>query len=148
MPEYDPNKTEQAQSDEGYAGISLGELSQKSDAGLATWQSGWKPGTDKHILAEKEWQRRIATRQLREQFRLEERLANRNRWWSIATAVIGVIGTLLGVWLGKQSEPIRQAAASQEPTAISAAMAQLSSSSSSAMSAASTTISQPTKKTP
>lgn len=148
MLEYDPNKTEQAQSDEGYAGISLGELSQKTDAGLATWQSGWKPGTDKHILAEKEWQRRIAARQLREQFRLEERLANRNRWWSIATAVIGVIGTLLGVWLGKQSEPIRQATAPQEPAAISAALAKLSRSSTSVTSAASTTISQPTKKTP
>lgn len=148
MPEYDPNQTEQAEFDEGYAGISLSELAQMSDVKLATWQSGWKPGTDKHILAEKEWQRRIAVRELREQFRLEERLANGNRWWSIAAAVIGVIGTLLGVWLGKQSEPIRQAAASQEPVAISAAMAQLSASSSTAMSAASSTMSQPTKKTP
>lgn len=50
MPEYDPNKTEKARSDEGYVGISLGELSQKSDAGLATWQSGWKPGTDNTYL--------------------------------------------------------------------------------------------------
>lgn len=148
MPDYDLNQTEQAAFAEGYAGVSLGELAQMSDVELATWQSGWRPGTDKHILAEKEWQRRIAARELREQFRLEERLANGNRWWSIAAAVIGVVGTLLGVWLGKQSEPIRQAEAPQESVTISAAPTQLPASSNSATSAASTTISLPTKKTP
>lgn len=147
MPDYDLNQTEQAAFAEGYAGVSLGELAQMSDVELATWQSGWRPGTDKHILAEKEWQRRIAARELREQFRLEERLANGNRWWSIAAAVIGVVGTLLGVWLGKQSEPIRQAEAPQESVTISAAPTQLPASSNSATSAASTTISLPTKKT-
>ena len=148
MSDYDLNQTEQAAFAEGYAGVTLGELAQMSDVELATWQSGWRPGTDKHILAEKEWQRRIAARELREQFRLEERLANGNRWWSIAAAVIGVVGTLLGVWLGKQSEPIRQAAAPQESVTTSAAPTQLPASSSSATSAASTTISLPTTKTP
>lgn len=148
MSERDPNQSEQADFAEGFAGVTLNELSQMPDVELATWQSGWKPGTDKHILAEKEWQRRIALRELREQFRLEERLANGNRWWSIAAAVIGVIGTLLGVWLGKQSEPNRQAAAPQESAAISAAPTQLQAPSSSATSEVSATISSPIKKIP
>ena len=148
MSERDPNQSKQAAFAEGFAGVTLSELSQMPDVELATWQSGWKPGTDKHILAEKEWQRRIALRELREQFRLEERLANGNRWWSIAAAVIGVIGTLLGVWLGKQSEPSRQAATPQESAAISTAPPQSQPSSTSATSAAKATTSSPIKKIP
>jgi hypothetical protein len=101
MTEHDPNQTEDAAFSEGFVGVSLSKLARMPDAELATWQSGWKPGTDKYILAEKEWQRRIALRELREQFKLEERLATSNRWWAMAAAVIGVIGTLAGVGLGK-----------------------------------------------
>lgn len=101
MTEHDPNQTDEAAFAEGFVGISLHQLSRKPDADLAIWQSEWKPGTANHILAEQEWQRRITVRQLHEQFRLEERIANGNRWWSIVAAVIGVIGTLAGVGLGK-----------------------------------------------
>ena len=148
MREIDPNQTEQAAFAEGFAGVSLSELAQMPDVELATWQSGWKPGTDKHILAEKEWQRRIALRELREQFRLEERLANGNRWWSIAAAVIGVIGTLLGVWLGKQSEPSRQAVAPQVSATTATGPIQQSAASTTATSAASATALLPTNKAP
>lgn len=146
MTEYDPNQTEEAAFTEGFAGVSLSDLARMPDAELATWQSGWKAGTDKHILAEKEWQRRIALRNLREQFKLDERIANGNRWWSIAAATIGVIGTLLGVWLGKQSEPNHQSAKPQESAAMSTAPTQLPASSNSAMSAGSSTTAQPEKK--
>lgn len=148
MPERDINQTERAAFAEGFAGITLKELSEMPDVELAKWQADWKPGTDKYILAEKEWQRRIAMRELGEQFRLDERLANGNRWWSIAAAGIGVIGTLLGVWLGKQSEPITQAAGQQESTAISTALPQPQPSSTIATSAAKTTTPSPAKKTP
>lgn len=118
-----------------------------TDAELATWQSGWKPGTDKHILAEKEWQRRIAVRQLREQFKLEERIANGNRWWSIAVAAIGVIGTLSGAWLADRLSSSHQATSQQAQTqTASPAASQQTQSSSSATSARSSTTAQPEKK--
>ena len=142
------NTTERADMAEGYAGVSLSELAQKSDVELATWQSGWTPGTDKHILAEKEWQRRIALRELKEQFRLEERLANGNRWWAIAAATISVIGTLLGVWLGRQLEPICQAATPQVSATTPTWSTQQPATSTTAKSAASSTTLLPTKKAP
>lgn len=76
------------------------ELEELSDADLAHWQNGWNPEAKRHILAEKEWARRLAMRQLQEQFRLEEQVAKANRWWSVWAAVIGVVGTLTGAVLG------------------------------------------------
>jgi hypothetical protein len=94
-----------------------------SDAELATYQSGWKARTQYDILAEREWQRRMVAHELHEQFQLEERLSQANqahavalalsaqahaerlsantRWWSLAAAVVGVLGTLAGAWLSK-----------------------------------------------
>jgi hypothetical protein len=99
------------------------DLSRMSDAELATYQSGWKARTQYDILAEREWQRRMVAHELHEQFQLEERLSQANqahaaalalaaqahaerlsantRWWSLAAAVVGVLGTLAGAWLSK-----------------------------------------------
>ena len=60
-----------------------------SDADLAHWQNGWNPEARRHILAQKEWARRLAMSQLQEQFKLEEKVANANRWWGVWAAVIG-----------------------------------------------------------
>jgi len=150
MTDLDPNQTEQAAFAEGYAGVSLGELARMPDAELATWQSGWRPGTDKHILAEKEWQRRTAQRELREQFKLEERLANANRWWAMGVAVIGVIGTLAGVWLGKYLELSGQQVTAQkvQTQTASPALTQQKPSGSSATSPTSSSAGQPAKENP
>tara|TARA_R110002124_G_scaffold157073_1_gene324161 strand:- start:504 stop:908 length:405 start_codon:yes stop_codon:yes gene_type:complete len=78
----------------------MAELNEMSDAELAEWQAGWRDDTKHHILAEKEWASRLSARQLTHQFKLEERLAKVNRWWSVLVAVIGVSGVLAGVWLG------------------------------------------------
>jgi hypothetical protein len=99
------------------------DLSRMSDAELAVYQAGWKARTHYDILAEREWQRRMVGHELQEQFKLEERLAQANqahaaeiaksaqehverlssntRWWSLAAAVVGVLGTLAGAWLSK-----------------------------------------------
>ena len=86
--------------DDGFLGISKRELEGMSDAKLAQWQAGWKAGTEKHILAEKEWERRIGIRQLREQFNLDSQLARANERAMRFAAVIGVLGTLAGAALG------------------------------------------------
>jgi hypothetical protein len=93
-------KTPEQLEAEGYVGTSPEQLAQKSDAELAIWQKGWKPQSAEYILADREWQRRLAMRQLEEQFRLDERLARANGWWSLRAAAIGVIGALGGAWLG------------------------------------------------
>ena len=100
---------------EGLVGVSRNELEDMPDVELAIWQAGWETGTGKHILAEKEWTRRLSMRQLREQFRLEEQVAKVGRWWSVGAAVIGVVGTLVGAALGawlqaSMSSPITPAA--------------------------------------
>lgn len=93
-------KTPEQLAAEGYVGTSTEQLAEKSDPELAIWQKGWKSESAEYILAEREWQRRLSMRQLEAQFRLEERLAKANRWWAMAVAAIGVIGTLAGAWLG------------------------------------------------
>ena len=111
---------------EGFLGVSRNELEGMSDAELAQWQAGWKPETEKHILADKEWTRRLSMRQLGEQFKLEERLAKVNRWWSIGSAFIGVVGTLAGVALGAwwQASPPLATSASNPTIAPSAPVAE------------------------
>ena len=94
------SSSEQEAFSEGFVGIRRKELEAMPDAELAQWQAGWKSGTEKHILAEKEWARRLAMRQLREQFKLEEKVARVNRWWGVGASLIGVVGALAGVWLG------------------------------------------------
>ena len=110
---------------EGFLGISRKELEAMSDLALAQWQGGWRQGTDRHILAEKEWTRRLASRQLREQFDLEERIASTNRWWAIAAALVGVLGTLLGAAVGARLQaPSVASTAPEAKTTQSKAKAQ------------------------
>jgi hypothetical protein len=113
---------------DGYVGISREELEAMPDSELAQWQSNQKKGTPKHTLAEREWRRRMISHQLKEQFNLDaqlakaaelhaERLSTVNRWWSIAAAIVGVIGALLGTVLGKYLESKdRPVVAQQEQT--------------------------------
>ena len=97
MPE---DKSDRKAFAEGFAGVTQEELEALSDVELAQFQNGWNPEATRDILASKEWERRLAMRQLQEQFRLEEKLATVNRWWGIGSSLIGVVGTLAGVLLG------------------------------------------------
>lgn len=85
---------------EGFLGISRGELEAMNDLQLAQYQEGWKVGSARHILAEKEWQRRTSIRLMQEQFSLDTRLANATNRAMRFAALIGVIGTLAGSALG------------------------------------------------
>jgi hypothetical protein len=51
--------------------VAATEPAAMTDDELASWQGGWKPGTSQHILAEKEWQKRM----LAHEFGLNRRLA-------------------------------------------------------------------------
>jgi hypothetical protein len=126
--EHDPNFHD------GFVGVSRKELEVMSGSELAQWQSTLKLGEPKHVLAEREWQRRMIAHQLQEQYNLDAKLAKaaedhavkiarNNRWWSIATAVIGVLGTLAGAVIGRIStghvDASSTQSASQESAAIS-----------------------------
>jgi hypothetical protein len=103
--DHDPNFHD------GFVGISREDLQAMPDSELAQWQSDLQPDEPKYVLADREWQRRMITHQLQEQYNLDaklgkaaethaEKLQRNNRWWSIAVAVIGVIGTLAGTVIG------------------------------------------------
>jgi len=66
--------------------ISNKSLSKMSDADLAFWQSSFDFQDPRYRMAEHEWQRRLIVSQLK-----STRFA----------ALLGVLGTLLGVVLGK-----------------------------------------------
>ena len=91
------------------------ELDKLSDDDLAHWQHGWNPEAVRHILAQKEWARRLAMRQLHEQFKLDEKVANTNRRWSIGASLLGVVGTLAGAVIGAKLQGAK--ATDQTPTA-------------------------------
>ncbi len=61
------------------------DLTRKTDAELAEWQAGWKAESAQHLLAVREWDRRIRWR---------------DRWWSLITVALSILGTLLGVLVG------------------------------------------------
>lgn len=72
------------------------KLSDMTDNELAQWQAGWKPGTENHILAEKEWARRerIAQHDLD-----LELIAKQVRWMKysiIASVISALIGAVVG----------------------------------------------------
>lgn len=69
-----------------------------SDEQLSTQMAGWNPQSDNHILAEKEWQSRLMSRQLREQFEFNKKLAEfsakqnrRNTRLTVAVAFAGIV---------------------------------------------------------
>lgn len=78
----------------------MSELAAKSNAELAEWQAGWRPGTANHILAEREWERRQAVNLMREQFKLDERLAEINTKAMRFATVLSVCASLAGALLG------------------------------------------------
>lgn len=68
------------------------QLKEMSPEKLAEWQAGWKESTDKHILAEKEWQRRF----MLEQHELDKRLILEQVKWMKISVVVGFLGILIG----------------------------------------------------
>jgi DNA-binding Xre family transcriptional regulator len=78
----------------------MSELEAKSDAQLAEWHSGWKPGSANHILAEREWERRQAIKLMQEQFKLDERLADVNAKAMRFATILSVCASLAGAILG------------------------------------------------
>lgn len=87
----------------------MSDLETKTDAELAEWHSGWRPGTAFHILAEREWERRQSIKMMHEQFKLDERLAEVNakamRFASVLTVCASLAGAALGAvvtyWMTK-----------------------------------------------
>ncbi len=74
----------------------MSDTENMNDEQLAEWQAGWKEHTGNYILAEREWERRMISHE----FSLQTKLAAINNRWLIASAFIGVFGTLAGAWLG------------------------------------------------
>lgn len=126
---------------DGFVGISREDFEAMPDSELAQWQSNQQRGTPKYTLAEHEWQRRMISHQLKEQYDLDARLAkaveahaaalaNESRehaerlsrvtgWYTIAAALVGVIGTLSGALLGLLLQATPQSAPqhiTQSPT--------------------------------
>lgn len=74
---------------EGFTGVSLDKLVAMSDVELALTQSNARPGTPHYILAEKEWERRLAIRAAREA-----------RLTALQTAMVGIAGSVIGAIAG------------------------------------------------
>lgn len=74
----------------------MSDIEKMTNEQLAEWQSGWKEHTGNYILAEREWERRMISHE----FSLQTKLSATNNRWVIASAFIGVFGTLAGAWLG------------------------------------------------
>jgi hypothetical protein len=70
-------------------GANMRELETMSDEALATWQSERSIGSAAHILAEKEWERRLAEKSIR---------ATRKAMWVTAVSTLAsvVVGWALG----------------------------------------------------
>lgn len=138
--DHDPNLHD------GYVGVSRKDLVVMPDSELTQWQHNHKNEPPLVTLAERKWQRRIISHQLKEQFDLSSRLAkaaeehsaniaeeNRkhtdqiakvNRWWGIGAAIVSVTDSLLGVWLGKSVWGGQAAPLQQESVTISKAATQ------------------------
>ena len=141
---------------DSYVGTSRAELEAKSESELAQWEYVHRNEPPLVTLADREWQRRIISHQLSVQYDLDSRLAKAaekhaerisesNRWWGFAGALLGVIGTLSGVGLGKWLDSPTQGTSvisqAQLPSQTEKAAP-----SNTATSAVSSTTSQPEKK--
>ena len=93
-------------------GILATEMAAMTDDELASWQAGWKLETANHILAEKEWQRRMLTHE----FGMNRQLAEYAARWQRFSAYVGVIGTLIGAISGVVAASYLQSHASSGPT--------------------------------
>jgi len=112
---------------DSFVGVSREDLQAMPDSELALCQSNLKPGEPKYILVDREWQRRMITHQLQEQYNLDaklskaaethaEKLQKNTRWWSIAVAAIGVIGTLAGTVIETPSKASTETNSAYEST--------------------------------
>jgi hypothetical protein len=80
---------------------SMRELVVLSDEELAHWQSLKEIGSGAHILAEKEWERRLSERALQATIRATEEAARLSGRRTIEGAVVGAALTALVGWLLK-----------------------------------------------
>ena len=85
---------------DGFVGVSSADLEAMGGAELAEWQSGWKVGTAKNILAEREWQRRLTLNLLQEQYKFDKRLADAAERSNRFTMLCVVAATLVGAIIG------------------------------------------------
>ena len=60
---------------DGFVGISREELEAMTDSELSQWQHNHSYQPPRVILAEREWERRIISHQLKEQYNLDARLS-------------------------------------------------------------------------
>ncbi len=74
----------------------MNDLSKFNDDELADWQASYKQNTQQFILGEKEWDKRLMSHQ----FALQSKLAATNNRWMIVCSIIGLVGTILGTFLG------------------------------------------------
>lgn len=77
------------------------ELAKCSDEELALWQSERPVGSAAHILAEKEWERRLSERAMQVTIRATEQAARLSGRRTIEGAVVGAALTALVGWLLK-----------------------------------------------
>lgn len=80
---------------------SMRELAPMSDEELAQWQSLRAIGSGAHILAEKEWERRLSERAMQMTIRATEQAARLSGRRTIEGAVVGAALTALVGWLLK-----------------------------------------------
>ncbi|ODC02034.1 hypothetical protein A3197_21550 [Candidatus Thiodiazotropha endoloripes] len=85
----------------------MDDLKNKSDQELAQWQAGWKPSTDKYILAEIEWANRAREKQhqldqalLKSQHDLNLIILDKQSKLTKLAISVGFIGVLVGALLG------------------------------------------------
>jgi len=83
------------------------DLEDKSYRALAQWQAGWKPSTDKYILAELEWERRAREKQhlldqelLNNQHELNLIILEKQSKLTKFSIAVGFIGVVIGAVLG------------------------------------------------
>lgn len=82
-------------------GTNMRALSTKTDEELADWQSQRPVGSAAHILAEKEWERRLSERALQVTIRATEEAARLSGRRTIEAAVVGAALAALAGWLLK-----------------------------------------------
>jgi hypothetical protein len=94
------NSVEDVAFEDGFRGVSQADLESMSDGALADWQANRQTGTALSILGEREWQRRLMVKQLREQFDLNSRLAEAseraNRFTMLCVVAATIVGAIIG----------------------------------------------------
>jgi hypothetical protein len=91
----------------------MDDLKNKSDQELAQWQAGWKPSTDKYILAEIEWANRAREKQhkldqalLKNQHDLNLLILEKQSKLTKLSISVGFIGVIVGALLGAYMQAV------------------------------------------